>query len=226
MYRLKSSKKSAAINTIDVIISARRVADLAESDGLDINHSFSRSSCQHLGAVLADSVLQSGLNYSTVVKPRISRILKEYEHANNTSELILIIKTGNTSEFLNWQHMTKITRFEELVISIHELGIENSMELRKRLDEESFCRSLQEISGIGPKTVDYMSCLLGIESVAVDRHIRNYAKRAGVVETDYNFLKRVFCFAADFLQIPRRNFDSWIWQQESTKNGRQLSISF
>ena len=34
----------------------------------------------------------------------------------------------------------------------------------------SFCTSLQRIDGIGPKTVDYMKCLVGIDSIAVDRH--------------------------------------------------------
>ncbi len=34
-----------------------------------------------------------------------------------------------------------------------------------------------------------------------------FAKRVGVEDDDYGFLKNVFCYAADLLSVSRREFD-------------------
>jgi hypothetical protein len=73
--------------------------------------------------------------------------------------------------------------------------------------------------------VDYLACLVGIESIAVDRHVRAYARRAGVESQDYDFLREVFCGAADLLSLSRRAFDGWIWRKESgASNVEQLAL--
>lgn len=207
--------------TVEILVSARRVANFATDEGIEINLDISRSCYNHLGAVLADSVLQSGLNYASVVRPRIVRILSDFSDADTTDALVSIVDSGETRTFLNWQHSTKLARFEELVLSLHKVRIRSVDDLRNRLRDDCFCDYLLEINGIGPKTIDYMACLVGIESVAVDRHVRSYAKRAGVEVTDYQFLKRVFCFAADLLEISRRQFDAWIWQREANEHIKQ-----
>lgn len=59
-----------------------------------------------------------------------------------------------------------------------------------------------------------MACLVGVESIPVDRHVRSFALRLDIKCQDYHFLQKAFCFAADFLGISRRDFDAWIWQRE------------
>jgi len=216
----------ARLNPIEVLVAARRVADFAASDGVDANSSAARYCYDHLGAVLADSVLQAGLNYRSVVRPRVARILVEFSQADSTDALLAIVESGEVGAFLDWQHPTKISRFERLVFSVHESGVKDADDLKHRLADDHFCDALQSLNGIGPKTVDYMACLVGIESVAVDRHIRSYAKRAGVETTDYQHLKRVFCIAADLLAVSRRAFDAWIWRRESKSDPIQLSLNF
>lgn len=216
----------AQMNPVEALVAARKLADFATADGIGIGWNAARCSCNHLGAVLADSILQAGLNYRAVVRPRVARILVEFSQADSIDVLLEIIDSGETSSFLNWEHPTKISRFERLVFSVHESGIKDARDLRCRLGDETFCEALQLLDGVGPKTVDYMACLVGIESIAVDRHIRSYAKRAGVETTDYHHLKRVFCFAADLLTVSRRAFDAWIWQKESDGPSVQLTLNF
>jgi hypothetical protein len=216
---------AAGTNSIEILVSARKVANFAAAEGVETDSRSVRPSCTHLGAILADSILQAGLNYKSVVRPRVMRIMSEFSHVDTTDSLLSIINSGATGSFFAWRHPTKICRFEELVVSIHEIGIRDSSDLRTHLGDDYFCEFLQSINGVGPKTVDYMSCLVGIESVAVDRHIRNYAKRVGVEATDYRFLKGVFCFAADFLEVSRREFDAWIWRRESGNIATQLSLN-
>jgi len=208
-----------------MLVAARRVADYALAVGADINGETVRASYHHMGAIVADCVLQAGLNYSSVVLPRVSAILEGSPGLDRTSELVELIARGETSRFLNWNHPEKIRRFEALVSFLNERSVENAAILRDRLQDASFVVALREVRGVGPKTVDYMQCLVGIDSIAVDRHVRTFAKRVGVVEEDYDFLKSVFCCAADLLSVSRREFDAWVWRREASASNPQLGFA-
>jgi hypothetical protein len=91
-------------------------------------------------------------------------------------------------------------------------GIETSVELRGWLCLSSARQHLLSLNGIGPKTYDYLCCLVGIDCIAIDRHVKTFAKEAGVPVSDYEYLKSVVSYAADLLGMRRRDFDAWIWQ--------------
>lgn len=211
---------------LDILISARRIANYAVNEGVLEDNLITRSTCEHMGAVLADSILQAGLNYSTVVRPRVFNILKYYPHTNTVSSLLKIIDSKQTATYLQWEHHQKITRFENLVTFLRDIAIEDVSDLRDHLVLEKFSSQLQEINGIGPKTVDYLACLIGVESIAVDRHVRSFAKRVGVINSDYYFLRNVFCYAADLIDISRRDFDAWVWHKESFAKVTQCTFDF
>lgn len=212
-------------NSMDILLAARKIADFATAQGIETRALRRRVTYDHLGAVLADAVLQAGLNYSTVVLPRINNILKNYSDVTTSHALLDIVISDKTSFFLQWSHPEKIIRFNNLVHCIHQFKINDIYTLKIRLQQNKFQNSLLNIHGIGPKTVDYMGCLIGVESIAVDRHIRTFAKLVDIHENDYNYLKKIFCFAADLLSISRRDFDAWVWQKISTSNSRQLSFN-
>jgi len=211
--------------TIEILLAARRIADHAKVEGALWEQKNPRATCDHLGAVLADSVLQAGLNYATVVRPRVLTILQTYPKLNTVSSLLGLIQDQKTREFLNWRHHEKVTRFETLVAFLQEWGIEEIQELRTNLMTKQFGDAIQTINGVGPKTVDYMACLIGIDSIAVDRHVRSFAKVAGVENNDYSFLHKSFCCAADLLTLPRREFDAWLWRRAAFPAETQLSLS-
>ncbi len=176
-----------------------------------------------MGAILADSILQAGLSYKNVVLPRVRMILRVHTEMDCTSALLDLVKDRKVASFLNWNHEQKISRFERLVLFLSNQGVEHVNQLRDKLTCKDFCAELQSLNGIGPKTVDYMACLVGIDSIAVDRHIRSFAKQAGVENQDYDFLHLAFCCAADLLNLPRREFDAWVWRNEAET--AQLSLS-
>lgn len=211
---------------VNVLLAARRVADLADAEGAANSASFHRPAQDHMGAIVADAVLQAGLNYSSVVRPRVTAILFHHPSADRVSALERLVDAGNVEAFLNWRHPTKVGRFEGLVRFLACSEIETSADLKRRLYSVEFRASLRAVNGIGPKTVDYLACLVGIESIAVDRHVRAYARRAGIESQDYDFLREVFCGAADLLSLSRRAFDGWIWRKESgPSNVEQLALS-
>ncbi|KVD59099.1 hypothetical protein [Burkholderia ubonensis] len=211
-------------SAIEVLLAARRIADHAKDEGALFEEKHPRATCEHLGAVLADSVLQAGLNYMTVVRPRVLAILRAHPNRLTTSSLVALIQDGQTGAFLNWRHHEKVTRFEALVIFLKKWGIEDAKDLRASLASDEFCDAIQTVNGIGPKTVDYMACLVGIDSIAVDRHVRTFAKTVGVKNNDYHFLRKSFCCAADLLSLPRREFDAWLWRRAAAPSQVQLRL--
>lgn len=210
---------------IEVLLAARLIADFAKDEGALFERQAPRVTCDHMGAILADSVLQAGLNYMTVVRPRVLNILQKYPNTDTISLLLKLIRNKQTGEFLNWQHHEKVTRFENLVVFLKDWGIEDAQDLRANLKGAHFCSQVQAVNGVGPKTVDYMACLIGIDSIAVDRHVRTFAKTVGIDNSDYHFLRRSFCCAADLLEMPRREFDSWLWRRAAFSSNKQLSLA-
>lgn len=213
-------------STVQMLVAARRVADYAKELGADAEPQEIRPAYDHMGALVADSVLQSGLNYKSVVLPRIKAILNLYPDLNRTSAVLELVGMGQTSAFLNWKHPEKIGRFDDLVTFLFDNSVERISDLREALSDTLFVTAIRAVRGVGPKTVDYMGCLVGADSIAVDRHVRTFAKRVGVMEDDYDFLKSVFCCAADLLSLPRREFDAWVWKRESAASTPQMAFAF
>ncbi|WP_434212380.1 hypothetical protein [[Pseudomonas] boreopolis] len=211
--------------TIELLLVARRIADRARDEGALAGAKDTRPVCEHLGAVLADAVLQAGLNYTTVVRPRVLQILRSYPEHDTISSLMSVVRDGHTRTFLNWYHHQKVARFEALVSFLRARDVETVHDLRNCLANEKFCDEVQTLNGVGPKTVDYMACLVGIDSIAVDRHIRTFARAAGVENDDYHFLRQSFCCAADLLSLPRREFDYWLWRRAASSAPVQLALS-
>lgn len=80
---------------------------------------------------------------------------------------------------------------------------------------------------IGDKTYDYLLKLLGVESVAVDRHVYKFVSDAGIIYKDYKEAKQIVEYAADMMQISRRTLDYSIWLYMSNKKRAvQLELCF
>lgn len=210
----------------NALYAARCIADHAVGEGILRANVPVRPVYHHMGAVIADSVLQAGLNYSTIVRPRVQAILEFFPHATTLNAVTQIIETQGTGKFLQWTHEEKVSRFDDLVEFLVGSRIEDTSDLSEALLDDAFRIEIREVRGIGPKTVDYMACLVGVDCIAVDRHIRGFAELAGLQEDGYDFLRDTFSFAADLLNMSRREFDASIWHFQATKNSRQLFLDF
>lgn len=204
---------------------ARMVADYARLHGGDRPPTSPRPTSNHLGAVLADSVLQAGVRYETVVRPRVTRIVTLYPEARNLKGLSQLLARVDTSEFLMWQHPIKVKRFERLVEFFEARSLDRTEEVAKFLDEKLARTQLMELNGVGPKTFDYLCTLLGLDRIAVDRHVITFASEAGVSVDGYEHVQRVTSYAADLLGIMRRDFDAWMWQHVASRNSDRLQLA-
>ncbi len=196
---------------VNTLICARQVATHAERVGIAVEAISPRPVGHHLGAILADAILQAGLNYRTVVGPRVVRIQNNYPDAVKLSGVNAIIREGMLGDFLLWRHPTKVTRFTHLADLLTVESVEDIDDFREWLKCSNARNRLLNLHGIGPKTYDYMCCLVGIDQIVVDRHIKAFAMEAGVSTYSYDDLQMIVSFAADLLSLPRREFDAWIW---------------
>ncbi len=214
------------IDYSNALCAARCIADHAVGEGILRANVPIRPVYHHMGAVLADSILQAGLNYSTIVRPRVQAILETFPHATTVNAVTQIIATQGSGKFLQWRHQEKVSRFNDLVEFLVCSRIEDTSDLGEALLDDAFRVDIRQVRGIGPKTVDYMACLVGVDCIAVDRHIRGFAELAGLEDDSYDYLRDTFSFAADLLSISRREFDASIWHFQVMKNSRQVMLHF
>lgn len=181
----------------------------------------------HIGAVLTDIVLQAGLNYKTVVLPRVLRVYKNYNDAHYLNGLINTVDDIGLEIFLNWKNQIKLKRFQSIIEYLIENSIQTTTELLVHLNKDSNLESFLSIQGIGHKTIDYFFKLMHVETIAVDRHIINFLNQAEVNFNNYHNAKRIVEFAADMLNVSRRDIDYSIWNYmsgNSYQNVLELSI--
>ena len=166
----------------------------------------------HIGATVADAVLQANMRYSTHVKPRVDRILAKYPETRTTSSVLHLSTSIPATEFLSWRGEDRAERFSRILHLFKSEGIETEADLRDWLSHSANLLKLRSVKGIGPKTVDYFKILVGVSTSAIDRHLFNFLGLAGLAPADYNDAQEVINAAADILAIDRAFFDHSIWQ--------------
>lgn len=182
----------------------------------------------HIGALFTDTILQAGLNYRHVVWPRVKHILENFPYANSVSTFAEVLELYGTANILRWSSPEKVRRMNDLISFCLIYKIETTRQLVNFLRYEENVDSLKSIHGIGDKTCDYMKRLLGFDTIAVDRHVRSFIKRANVKYDKYIDVKEVVEYAADFMGRSRRGLDYsiWLYMSKKKKTAVELSIDF
>lgn len=202
---------------MDLILNARKLADfIANLQYFEIS-SIESEYYDHMGALLVDITLQSGLNYNSVVKPRVERILLHYCDANTTTKFNILVQEAGIGNLIQWKNDVKINRLKRVIEFALEHEIDTCTELKKFLLYPKNQSKFLQLNGIGKKTLDYTLKLLNFDTVAVDRHIYSFVKMANIKTADYTYTKKIVEYAADFLDISRSSMDYSIWKYMSEK---------
>lgn len=182
----------------------------------------------HIGALFTDTILQAGVNYRSVVRPRVESVLIHFPEAKTVTAFSKILNRYGVREVLHWNNATKIRRMEDLLSFCLSHSVETATDLTIFLNSEFGVKQIKEINGIGNKTCDYMKRLLGFDTVAVDRHIREFLVDANIMYDDYFEIKEVVEFAADIMSKTRRSLDYSIWSYMAHKRNNlgELFLDF
>jgi hypothetical protein len=212
---------------------ARKLADfisnLDEFKRYDVANEFSYT---HIGALFTDIVLQAGVNYTTVVRPRVNQVLVNYPEAYTVKKFQEVVEREGLETIINWKHDVKIERIKRLINFCLENEINSCADLKIYLLKKNNQEKLLEINGVGPKTLDYLLKLLNFDTVAVDRHIYSFVEMAEIDAKGYHPTKKIVEYAADFLEVSRASIDYSIWkfmsnkEPEVTVESNQLSFAF
>jgi endonuclease III len=135
---------------------------------------------QNMAALLADVSLQAGLNYQSVVWPRVKSIMERYPECRGTGDVLQILEKVRAQDLLRWKGPDKIARFENILNLLVRYQISTIDDLAIWSDETPARTALLGIQGIGEKTVDYLRLLCGKASFPIDRHFTRFLKLAGV----------------------------------------------
>lgn len=169
----------------------------------------------HIGATLADAVLQSNNNYERNVRHRISRIRKDYATETTLQALTKLLNKVTAQDFLQWNGERKPQTFLDLVELLSQENVDTEDDLRRWLQQPKSSEKLQGIRFLGPKTVDYLKILVGLPVAAVDRHLIGFLERAGLRKLNYGRVQEIVHETADLMEIDRAHLDHSIWRYMS-----------
>ena len=151
----------------------RSLPDFSFADCIDANR-------DHTGATITDGILQAGTRYSTVVKPRVQRLLLHYPEARTTTGFLSALEAHGTGEVLQWKDPEKLRRILELAEFLKAQGVETESDFRDWLQKPTTVAKLKHQRGVKQKTAEYFKILVGLQTAAVDRHLRNFVGLAGI----------------------------------------------
>ncbi len=170
---------------------------------------------QNMGAIIIDGILQSGINYKTVVKPRILNYLKDHSNKKTTPEFKTLIETVPVSQLIKWKESAKTKRIILLTNFLFDKHINTQEDFKKWLSFQENIIELKTLSGIEDKTADYFKILTGHSTNAIDRHLLNFLEKAGITTNDYKEAQMIISQTAKILGVNESYLDHSIWKYMS-----------
>lgn len=170
-----------------------------------------RTPYYHMGATITDSILQAGMNYRHVVYPRILKLLTEFPDYKTTCDFIILMQVIPLTELVDWKNEKKLQRIHDLSWLLFNNGVENEDQLATWIDIEENVSLLKKISGVGPKTVDYLKMLSGNQAIAIDRHLFAFLELAGIFNQTYHEASLIYNKASELLGISKYELDRKVW---------------
>ncbi len=179
----------------------------------------------HMGATICDAILQAGLKWESVVKPRLDRLKSKYPDANTTSNFLKLIQEKGNKEIIDWQDDEKPRRIMGITTFFVRERIETEADLKAWLEESRNIPRLKKLRGVGDKTADYLKWLVGIPTTAIDRHMVNFLNMAEISPDGYREAQEIIHQTADLMELNRTILDHSIWKYMSQNKGVKICKS-
>lgn len=209
----------------DVSSSVKKVINLLDKIPHNYEEITQKTPYYNMAATLTDAVLQAGMNYKSVVYPRVYNILNKYADYRTTCEFIILFQTIKIEEIIQWKNKKKQNTICELAWFLYNRGINTEDDLAEWMLDDFNAESLLEIKGVGRKTIDYLKLLCGQQAIPIDRHMFQFLELAGVIVKDYREASYVLRKTASFLEIGESVLDKTIWKYMAEKNNdKQITL--
>lgn len=177
----------------------------------------------HMGATLTEAIVQQGLKWDAQVKPLVNRV-RDLPAARTSTGFL---KGFDIQQLVGYGFKGRAVK--QLAEFFVEQEVETESDLREWLIDETHLSLLRKQYRVGPKTIDYLKNLVGMEGVAVDTHISSVATDAGIPTTStYVQLKALVESAATLLGTSGYilDYSIWAWRaRESASRQKDQSRS-
>lgn len=183
--------------------------------GLTIINQEVKAVYNHAGAIIVDSVLQAGLNYRTIVYPRVMKIIDKYSSFPRVDEFVEVINIFGLEEIIAFNNERKIRLINEILQILLVDKVSTVLELKNWLSLQKNTKKLLNLNGIGFKTIDYLKKLVGTDALPIDRHLINFMKNAGIYVSGYSKIQDIYVELANKLGVNLISIDTTIWQYMS-----------
>jgi hypothetical protein len=128
----------------------------------------------HMGALLADAALQAAIDFDSVVRPRVARLLAAWPEAVTVDLFRARVAAEGLGTVLDWKHPEKLARALRLAELLAAEMVQTVSQLRSWCLLPDSRSKLLRLQGVGEKTADYVAVLAGGQAIAVDRRIRAF----------------------------------------------------
>jgi thermostable 8-oxoguanine DNA glycosylase len=175
-----------------------------------------------MGATLIDGILQAGLNYKNVVKPRVDKFKSEYKDVKTTTDFYNLMNEKDISQIIDFKG-DKIERLKLIVNFLKNEKVETEDDLYEWLSIKENTLALSNLKGIKEKTIDYLKILSGHkDTVAIDVRLISFIKKAcpDLETISYDYAKELLLKTAEKLKIAPATLDYSIWAYESGLNAK------
>ena len=179
------------------------------------------AACDHLGAKLADAVLQSGVGYEAFVRRRVERIASEYPDASTARGFQATLRHEGAPAVLSVAGGRKLRTIQELTDFCVAQGIETCADLRQWLQVPGNPPKLRTVHGVGPKTISFLKLLVGLDAIAVDMHIRRFVLEAGLSEKDPECIEALLLAAGKIVGLSGSQVDELVWRSMAARPRRR-----
>lgn len=179
----------------------------------------------NMGATIIDGILQAGLNYKTVVRPRVDKFKNEYRHIKTTSDFSKLIEINDLSELINLKGQ-KIDRILSLVKFLKNEKVETEDDFYEWLSNPENELRLSNLKGIKTKTIEYFKILSGHkDAIAVDVRLKNFIKLCcdGMEITNDKFAHEILMRVARKMNVEPATLDFSIWTYMGAERFRKFT---
>jgi hypothetical protein len=181
------------------------------------------ASCEHLGAKLADAVLQSGVGYEAFVRKRVERIANDFPTGATATGFQAILERDGPAAVLGLSGGRKLRTIQELTDFCVRQGIETCGDMKRWLQEPGNAPKLLEVHGVGPKTVSFMKLLVGLDAIAVDMHIRRFVIEAGLAHKDPEQIEALLLATGEMIGLSGSQVDELVWRSMAARSRQARS---
>ncbi|MFD7033522.1 hypothetical protein ACFWAR_36405 [Streptomyces sp. NPDC059917] len=168
-----------------------------------------------MGAVICDVSFQPRCNYEATLRPRLLRLQTSWPDASTVRGFQARLATDDLAVAMKFNHAQKVATARAITDLLAVNGVDTRDDLHTWLDHQANRATLRTVKGVGPKSIDYMSNLVGRSQVAVDVHLRTFAADAGVQDRRYEQVRAAYEEAAALLGHDRAGLEHAVWRYTS-----------